>query len=466
VRAQGWTTAARARILQIPLNRFFIYSKSNSLGARWNTMSATKETPAVASAPRFWRGWWIVGAAFVGQVFSIGPLFVYTIGSFQIPLAEAFHARRVSIVSAASVLDIVLALSAPGVGWLVDRHGARGVICAGLVALAGCAFALSRVQPPLWHLYALYGLVGLVGVASAPVTYGRVIVNWFDRKRGLALGLASAGVGLGAFITPLLTQHFVKTYGWRSAYLSLAAVALFIALPTVGLFLRGAPQDVGLRQDGLPEIASSKSDADGPAGLSVAEAVRTSTFWKLLVIIFCVAACVNGLIASLQPLLTDRGISGEAAALAASMFGLAAIVGRAASGYLIDRIFAPRVAAVVFAGAAGGVALLLSGGAGIIPGIAAGLLGLAIGTESDVMPFLVSRYFGMRSMAVLYGCVFAAYVLGNAGGRVLFSLGFAVTRSYQVSLACTLLMLLLATTATLTLGPYCARPAGDPDLPH
>jgi MFS family permease len=422
-----------------------------------------------AMAPRgVFRGWWIVMAAFAGQTFSIGPLFVYTIGVFTKPLAETFHSTRVSIVSAVSVLDIVLALSAPGVGWLVDRHGARGVITWGLAGLGACAVTLAFVQPPLWHLYALYAMAGLVGVASAPVTYGRVMANWFDRKRGLALGLAGAGVGFGAFITPQLAQFLVDRNGWRAAYLALAAVTLVIALPAVGLFLRGSPEDVGLLPDGLSEPGqlSPFPSPHTATGMSVEDAIRTSTFWKLFAIIFCVGACVNGSIASIVPLLTDRGLSGASAALATSVFGLSSIAGRAGSGYLMDRVFAPRVAAGAFAGAAGGIALLLSGHAGIIPSVAALLLGFAIGTEADVIPFLVSRYFGMRSMASLFGIAFAAYVLGNAVGRSLFTLGFDITKSYRLSLACTLALLVMAALATLTLGQYRAADPTSGRLPH
>ena len=137
----------------------------------------------------------------------------------------------------------------------------------------------------------------------------------------------------------------------------------------------------------------------------------------------------------------------------------ALIIGRVGNGYLVDRFFAPRVAAVIFAGAATGVALLWSGRTGNAAFCAAALLGLAIGAESDVMPFLVSRYFGMRSMAELYGCIFGSYTLGNATGRYLFGAGFDATGSYGTPLACAFAVLVVAVIATLTLGKYQAGPA-------
>ena len=106
------------------------------------------------------------------------------------------------------------------------------------------------MRPPVWHLYVLYGLAGCLGVATIPVTHSRVVANWFDRKRGLALGVASMGVGFGAFLGPSLAQFLIDKLGWRLAYLGLAALPLLIALPVVAMFLIGRPQDVGLLPDG------------------------------------------------------------------------------------------------------------------------------------------------------------------------------------------------------------------------
>jgi predicted MFS family arabinose efflux permease len=186
------------------------------------------------------------------------------------------------------------------------------------------------------------------------------------------------------------------------------------------------------------------------------EAVGTRTFWQLFIVFFCVAACVNGTMANLAPLLTDGGASGRSAAFATSLFGLATLAGRIANGYLVDRFFAPRVAAISFVAAAVGIAMLLGGG-GATAGsafLAATLLGFAIGAEADVMPYLVSRYFGMRSMAALFGCIFGAYTLGNGVGRYAFAAGFDSAGSYRTPLAIALAILLVASAATFVLPHY------------
>ncbi len=390
-------------------------------------------------------------------------MLVYTFGVFAKPLAAEFQSSRGSIALAVSLLDLMVTFTAPGAGRLVDRYGARGVIVTSLLALVACLAGLSLLQPPVWHLHALYLLAGLLAVASAPVTYGRVVANWFDRKRGLALGLASTGVGLGAFITPSLAQFLIGKAGWRGAYLGLASASLLIAVPVVAIFLRGTPEEVGLVQDGATAPGTPAPRAAPPAGMKVSEALRTRTFWQLCGIFFGVGACVIGATAHLAPLLTDHGVSGQSAALAASIFGVASMAGRVGNGYLVDRFFAPRVAAALFAGGAGGVAILWRGGTGHAAFLAAALLGFAMGAEADVMPFLVSRYFGMRSMAELYGCAFGSFTLGNAAGRYLFAAGFDATGSYATPLACAFAVLVLAAVAALGLGEYGPH-AAAPDI--
>ncbi len=400
------------------------------------------------------RGWWMVAVAIAGMSFSTGTMLVYTFGIFAKPLASELRTNRGAIALAVSLLDIVVTFSAPGAGRLVDRYGARGVIVSSLVALSGCLVALAYVQPPLWHFYAIYALAGFLGVATTPVTYSRVIANWFNRRRGLALGLANSGVGLGAFITPPLAQFLIDRSGRRLAYLGLAGACLAIAVPVVAIFLRANPGEVGLLPDGADPSPGTIPKEAPVEGLTVLEAFRTRTFWLLGFIFFCVAACVTGASAHLAPLLTDAGVSGRSAAFAVSIFGAAAIAGRIGNGYLVDRFFAPRVAAIIFAGAAAGIAMLWSGAAVRGAFLISALLGLAAGAEGDVMPFLVSRYFGMRSMAELFGCMFGLFTLGNATGRYLFAAGFDASGSYKVPLGCAFLVMTLAILASLGLGKY------------
>ncbi len=402
------------------------------------------------------RGWWIVGVAMIGQSMSVGTVLVYAFGVFAKPLAHDFGTNRASISLALSLLNLMVTLSSPWAGRLVDRLGGRRVIAGSTAMMAFCLLALSMTRTELRQLYALYALAGILGAGATPVAYGRVVANWFDRKRGFALGLASAGIGLGGMIMPSLAQFAIDRGGWRQAYVALAGVCLAIAVPVLWLFLRGTPEEVGLVPDG--GASAEPLRLEEPArDLSVVEALRTRSFWQMCGVFSMVSACALGSIAHLSSMLTDQGATGRSAALATSLFGAATLGGRIAAGYLVDRVFAPYVAAALFAGAAAGLEILRTGMGGLWPFFAAALLGLALGAEADIMPFLVSRYFGMRSMGTLFGCVFGAYTVGAAAGPFLLGAGFDATGSYRTPLAYAIGVMALAVAGTLTLGRY--RPA-------
>lgn len=390
----------------------------------------------------------------LGSACGIGPVVVYTFGIFAKPLAAELHASRASIFLAVSLIDLLVPFSAPMGGRLVDRHGARFVIVGSHLVVIGCLVGLSLVHPPLWHFYVIFALLGLLGVATTPVTYSRVVANWFDRRRGTALGFANAGVGVGTFVVIPLAQMLIDRDGWRAAYLGIAGFCLAVGVPPIWLFLRSKPEEVGLRSDNLQPSAPVVLISENTSGIPIGQALRTRNFWLLAGIFFAVAACVTGVNSHIAPLLTDSGASGSSAAFAASLFGVAIIVGRIGNGYLVDRFFGPRVMAAVFAGAAIAVAILWSGLAVHIATFAVLLLGLAAGAEGDLMPFLVSRYFGMRSMAEIYGCMFGAFTLGNATGRYLMAAGFDARGSYKAPLGIALVVMVLAVLVCFALGRY------------
>lgn len=419
--------------------------------------------PHQAGRPIFY-GWWVVLVSSLGNACGIGPVVVYTFGVFAKPLATELHTTRSAIALAISLIDLVVMVSAAGAGRLVDRHGARVVILGSHLAMIGGLVGISLLRPPLWHFYVAFALIGLLGVATTPVTYSRVVANWFDRRRGAALGIANAGVGIGTFLTMPLAQVLIDHANWRVAYLGIALFCLVLAVPSVWFFLRASPHEMGLFSDNVKPSLSAKVLDEDTTGLTVWQALKDRNFWLLAIIFFVVAACVTGANAHLAPLLTDSGMSGSSAAFAASLFGVALVIGRIGNGYLVDRFFGPRVMAAAFAGAAIAIGILWSGHAAPLAASAAVLLGLAAGAEGDLMPFLVSRYFGMRSMAEIYGCMFGAFTLGNATGRYLMAAGFDAWGSYYRPLGVGMFALVIAVLACFALGRYPLPRAAPPDM--
>ena len=395
-------------------------------------------------------GWWIVVLAIIGSSISVGPVMVYSFGIFVKPLAASFSASRASVSLALACLNIGAAISLPLSGRLIDRFGARKMITLSMTAVSFCLFGLSQVTPPLWQLLLLYGLIGIAGSGSSPVAFGKLIASWFNRKRGLALGIAGTGIGLGGLIFPWLTQSLISQYGWGKTYLVLGCISLFIGVPLIGFLSRNKPEDAGLLPDNMT-LGRKPIAEKGWEGVPVKEAIKTKTFRAIVFIYFIVAATGIGTIAHLSPMLTDHGISARSAAIATSLFGTATIIGRITNGLLIDRFFAPYIAAISLLGAVIGLALLWSG-TGIL--IAVALIGHAMGSEADVIPFLLSRYFGTKSLGALFGIVFSAFTTGVAVGPYLFGLAFDRAHSYTVPLACACLLLLVAVTLMCLLKKY------------
>ncbi len=405
-------------------------------------------------------GWWVVLASGVGLAMSYGPIIVPTFGVFLKPLSQEFGWSRTQISLAFSLGTLGLALATPLLGWLVDRLGARRVILPAVLLFGLTVFSLSFLSIHLWHFYAIYLFMGVVGSGTGPVPYGKVISRWFDRRRGLALGLSVAAIALGAAIMPSLTQALIDTVGWRHAYVWLGFLAMGVAIPVVGLLLKETPQMMGLAPDGGAVGLAEASTQCGPEeGLSFHESWHTGTFWLMVGAFFLISVSFHGYAIHLVPLLTDRGLSAQSATLTASLAIGTSFLGRLGIGYLLDRFFAPYVAACFFCGLALGLFLLWSGAVGGLVFVAVVLVALGVGAELDVMPYVVSRYFGLRAFGEIYGYILAAFSLGGVVGPPLMGAGFDATGSYSVVLATFVVATLTAAGLMTRLGPYRIREA-------
>jgi MFS family permease len=412
-------------------------------------------TKAGQKSSKVFYGWWVVLAAGVGLAVHFGPVIVPTFGVFLKPLSQEFGWNRTQISLAFSLATLGITVAVPFIGRLVDRFGARRVILPAVLLFGLSVLSLSFLSAHLWHFYAIYLLIGVVGSGTTPVPYAKVLSRWFDRKRGLALGLTVAVGSLGGTFMPSVAQSLIAAMGWRHAYMLLGLMALGVAIPVVGLLLKEMPQTMGLAPDGEPvgqaEVSKSR---DPEGGLSFQEARQTGTFWLMIGAFFLMSVSFHGYIIHLVPLLTDRGLAAESAALTASLAGGAALIGKIGIGYLLDRFFAPSVAVWFFCGFALGIFLLWSGAAGGMVFVSVVLVGLGLGTELDVMPYVVSRYFGLRAFGEIYSYTFAIFTLGAVVGPPLMGAGFDATGSYSLVLATFVVAALTAAGLMTRLGPY------------
>jgi len=282
----------------------------------------------------------------------------------------------------------------------------------------GLAFAaLSSLGGSLWQFYALCAVIGCVGNGTAHMGYSRAVATWFTARRGLALAVMMCGGATGALVLPPLTQALVNGMGWRRTYLALGLGVLVIGLPNVLALVRERTHD-----------GTGRSSTT--TGTPVRAAVATYPFWLLVVVLFVSSIAQNGALAHLPALLSDRGVGSSGAAAALSAMGAASLLGRLTTGWFLDRYWAAYVSCVLLTMAAGGVLLLASAhslGQGML---AAALIGFGMGGEADVTPYLLARYFGLRSFATLYGWTWTAYACAGAVGPVLMGRAFDAQGSY------------------------------------
>jgi MFS family permease len=221
----------------------------------------------------------------------------------------------------------------------------------------------------------------------------------------------------------------------------------------VALFVRMPDKLAG---EGDDRIAGSANDPIAPVPGMTAREAATGSFrlWFIGLAVFLVAISVNGTISHVVPILTDRGIPTHLAALALSISGLALIGGRIVSGFLLDRLFAPYVAASFFLVPLVGISLLASNWGGMIPLVAAMCLGLGVGAEIDIMAFLIGRYFGLRNFGEIYGYMVGLFVFGSGLGPLVMGICFDKTGSYKLAFGVSIVALAVASFLISRLGPY------------
>lgn len=415
---------------------------------------------------KFFYGWYVVLTASLGLLLGFAPIIVYCFGVFIKPLTTEFHSTRTAISFAFTLTNLMVAVCSPFVGRLADRFGPRKVIIPAAVIFGVMLIAFKLISTNLWQLYATFIFAGIIGSAAAPVPYGKVVSNWFDKRRGIALGVTMIGIALGAIVMPPAVQRLITHVGWRGTYAIIGCAVLVISVPIISIFLKDSPQEMGLLPDGdLPssvnndaQINISSSVSPEKAGIPLREALRSKLFWLLAFGFSLIAISVHGCVIHLIPLLTDRGITPEKAALASSIVGVAVLFARVGSGYLMDRLYAPYVAAFFFGSVAVGIGLLWSGLTGAAVYAAALLVGLGLGAEVDIIAYLTSRYFGLHSFGEIYGYLFAVFALAGALGPVLMAQGFDRTGSYTAPLIFFFFATITGVLLMTRLGPYRFRP--------
>ncbi|MDJ0396428.1 MFS transporter [Rhodococcus sp. G-MC3] len=284
--------------------------------------------------------------------------------------------------------------------------------------------------------------IGFFGAGTGPIAFSRAVSSWFDRARGLALGITMMGSGLATAIIPITIGRVVELEGWKFGYLTLACVAVVGVIPSL-FFLTVAPR--------VEPVASESAVPNAPE-LEFSAIRRDPLYWRLILTFGLMAITVTGLVPYLIPMLRQDGMSIGGAAGIASTLGVAVIVSRVVIGWLIDILRPTVVTAVLCLLCAGGVLTFAVGGIAFAPALALAL-GCLLGAELDLVGFFTSRYFGLAAFGKAFAGPYMAFVIG--GGIAPLCVGAIVqrTESYTAVLYTVSALAALCAVAFLALPP-------------
>ena len=368
-------------------------------------------------------GYWIVAVTFICLLMMSGAgNFVYSL--FVKPLGADLGWSRGEVMVGFTIFFGMVGIASPLVGRMVDRHGARLVIPAGALVM-GLGFVLLSVMDELPLFYFGYVLVGTGGSAMGPVATSAVVSNWFQKKRGTAIGLMSTGIGVGGLVLAPAVGFLISELGWRQSYLALAFIVWVSVIPLSLLVIRTKPAEKGLYPDGAaaPEASTTTEvSASGSKDLTLRVALGTSAFW-LIVIAFISSNFSNmGAIQAQVPHLDDIGFPAGTAAMALGSVGLGSAIGKFIFGWLCDQIKPKHACAIGLILQLAAVIVLLN----IQPTwpltaiwLHSFVLGLSVGSWLPTMSMLVSTSFGLTCYGAIFGAVNFVQNFGTGSGPLM-----------------------------------------------
>jgi MFS family permease len=405
---------------------------------------ASLNAAALSSSKRkFFYGWYIVGTGFLTNIASAFAL-ASTLSIFLKPLTAELGISRGVFSLLRSGEGIIGALSAPFVGTLVDRHGGRWLIAIGTAIVAAGYFVLGHVDTFTQFALVRLSLVTLGDAMMGSMVVNIVIAQWFLRRRGRAFAISSMGVGFAKVCMPIVAASLIVWFGWRQTWVVFGLVTLVLGVVPALLFIRRSPEEMGLLPDGSEEpvastVKQNRAATDATTNQDLewtrGEAMRTRTFW-LLVITFGIASVgVTGLNLHVYPYVTDLGHPPLVAATVMSVIASMQLFSPLAWGFFAEHVDV-RIAAMlrfVIQGIGLGLAMLTPSLFCLYAGFF--LYGIGLGGNMVLPEVLWANYFGRRSLGKVRGLGLLISQVMAAAGPPFFGFLFDITNGYGLSFA-------------------------------
>ncbi|MFJ8749958.1 MFS transporter [Streptomyces sp. NPDC102441] len=391
--------------------------------------------------------WPLLLAAVLGISVGIAAVPGNGLAVFLRAMQQDLGWSRTQISLGGTIVLLVVAGVSPLLGWVADRVPTIWIVVVGLLGLSLSLLLFSRLNTNVGIYYVGCVLLGIAGAGSATVPYARVVSTAFVRVRGFALGLSTIGTGIAALAIPQVLAPYAARVGWRAGFVALSIAVAAGAVVVAALMSRSS---LATRP---PRVARLAEAADPQAGVTLQEALKGRTFWKLAACFTLVMFAMAGLQLHLLSYLEDSGVDVASAAQVASLAGAGVIIFRPLSGWLFDRSYAPHTAAAILVVATGCVLTVACLGPSAAP-LAALAIGLATGAEFDLTGYLTSRYFGQRSYGRIYGSFYLVSTMGAALSGVFYGAVQDAAGSYQPALYTTATLLIVSAALLLTLRRY------------
>ena len=414
----------------------------------------------------FYYGWWVVIAAgTIILIAGVAPLYLFS--TLVDPLEEEFGWSRAAIGAGPSIAAVMAGLTMPVAGYLVDRIGARRLLLAGVTLVGGGFLAMSQIQA-LWQFYISASIIA-VGMSLSGLPVCTVaIAHWFEKRRGRALGIVSAGEGASGIMV-LVAVLLIAVFEWRTGLMILSIGQLAICIP-LALTVRNRPEEVGLLPDGEPPAPGEPSaglppePADGtsrgsgmrqPEGLTIGQALRTRSFWLLAFaqVLAWVGsfAIVIHVIAYLDE---SGGFTEEGAALIAMGIPFGSLIGRLGFGWLADYLSKRWLLAAAWILQGSGILVFAAIHSPWQAVIFLVLFAPGYGGAITMLPALLSESFGLRALGGIQGLLWGSGTLGGFIGPIFAGAVYDTVDSYRPAF----LLLAFSAFIAVVLVPMMGRP--------
>ncbi|HTW69329.1 MAG TPA: MFS transporter [Acetobacteraceae bacterium] len=399
----------------------------------------------------FFYGWVILGCVCCAGFSRQGGA-VSTLTIFVEPMTQHFGWSRTAISGAVSLGGLLAALTAPALGRLLDRQGARAVLCWAIL-LTGLANTALSATGSLLTFYILFCIARMNFAGPFDLGIYGAVNNWFVARRSLTTAIATLAQMLGLVLLPLIAEFGIAHGGWRAGWLAVGFAVLAVGFVPTWLLLVGAPEDIGLVPDHQVPLAMPRTVLLSEPTFTRAEALRTPAFWLLTLFTLFAYPVQAGVSLHQAPFLIERGLSPVIAASVVSTFSLMSSAASLAFGFF------PRSLPIRYALAL--IALLQCFGVLVLLGVhappqayfGAAIFGAGIGGLMTMLPIAWADYYGRRSYGAIRGLALTGQVLAQAAGPLLSGVLRDRTGSYNLPLECFATISALAILAALAAWP-------------